>query len=104
MAEKEKSKKSESKKSAKKKLKGLTHHIAEDGGYVHEHHYHDGTSAFGGYSPTLEDVHQHIDDHLSPEGLAGGGAQEPEGDEGAGGGGGAPPAPGGGGPPMPGAA
>jgi len=98
MAEdKEKGKKSEHK--GKKKLKGVTHHLAEDGGVVHEHHYEDGTSTYGGYSPTLEDVHSHIDDHLGPEMASTAPAQEPEGDEGPGGGGGAAP-PQAGGPPA----
>lgn len=65
MAEKEKSEKKA------KKLKAITHHKAEGGGYVHEHHYEGekggpDTSTFAGFSPDLADVHQHIDDHLGP--------------------------------------
>jgi hypothetical protein len=90
MAEKEKSKKT---KAPKKKLRAITHHIAEDGGFVHEHHYHGNppTSSFGGYSENLADLHQHVDDHLSPEAMGGGdGGGGGEDDEG-GAGGGAPP-------------
>lgn len=89
----------------KKELKGITHHKAEGGGFVHEHHYkgekgEPDHSTFGGFSPTLADLHQHVDDHLgdAPEQ-----AQEPEGDEGGGAApGGAPggAAPGGGAPPA----
>jgi hypothetical protein len=95
MAEKEKSKKAGSK-APKKKLRAITHHIAEDGGFVHEHHYHGNppTSSFGGYSENLADLHQHVDDHLSPEAMGqgdGGGDGGGEAPEGGAGGGEAPP-------------
>jgi hypothetical protein len=60
------------KRPAKRHLKGLTVHKADDGGFVHEHHYQGergrpDTSSYGGYSPDLEDVLQHVQDHLGPQ-------------------------------------
>lgn len=99
----EKSNKSKSEHGGKKKsLKAITHHKAEGGGFVHEHHYEgdDGKdkSVFAGFSPDLEDVHQHIDDHLGPQAEEQPDEQQPP-DQGAappdqGGGGAPPPAPG----------
>lgn len=96
MAEKEKKAKT---KVPRKKLKAITHHKADGGGFIHEHHMEDEagnkSSSFAGFSPDLADVHQHIDDHLGPDAEAA--EQGPE-EAGAPGGGGAPPDGGGGGP------
>jgi hypothetical protein len=116
MAEKEKAKEPEKSKEHAGKKKHLHQVIttqAHDGTWSHEHVYkdhkhspHSHPPVFAGTSQSMEDMHQHNDDHWGPQ--AGGegepaeaGAQGPpeEAAEGAGGGA-APMAPGGGGPPQ----
>lgn len=80
--EKEDGKKAEHSKKPKHKLKGIHTHVADDGGFVHEHHYEDDKGhalplRFGGVSENMEDLHQHMDDHLGPEAA---GADEGQGD------------------------
>lgn len=57
-------------KAKKKHLTSIHTHKAHDGGFVHEHHYRDDegnqSSAFGGVSSDMADLHQHMDDHLGP--------------------------------------
>lgn len=48
---------------------------AEDGSFGHEHVDEDGRQKFAGTSQTMEDLHQHMDDHL------GGDEEQPEGEE-----------------------
>jgi len=92
-----KEKKHEGKDAKKKHLHAITTHKAEDGTAVHEHHYRDEegkeSSSFGGVSTNLDDLQQHMADHMGdhfqdqqqqPDPAAGG-------DGGAGGGGAAPP-------------
>lgn len=65
-------KKTESKgesKADKKKLEGIFTRRADDGGFVHEHHYRDASGQpeaprFGGVSTNMADLHSHMDDHF----------------------------------------
>jgi hypothetical protein len=55
----------------KKRLTGLMTHVADDGSFVHEHHYRDHKGqplppSFGGVSTNMEDLQQHMQDHLAP--------------------------------------
>lgn len=89
MAEREKEKKSEhkaGKKEGKKHLRAITTHKADDGSFVHEHHYtnHKGEAlpaSFGGVSTDMDDLKQHMEDHMSPEADQGG--EDEQADEGA---------------------
>lgn len=89
MAEKEKKeegKKGEHKggeRKPKKRLRGIMTHIADDGTFVHEHHYEDHRGnrlppTFGGTSSDAEDLHQHMDDHAIPAAAELGGGQQDE--------------------------
>jgi hypothetical protein len=56
-------------KAAKKILRRILTARADDGGFVHEHHYEDekGTPdapRYGGVSTSMEDLHRHMDDHF----------------------------------------
>lgn len=55
----------------KHKLKSIHTHFTDDGGAVHEHHYEDHRGnpmppRYGGVSSTMEDLHDHMDDHAGP--------------------------------------
>ncbi len=59
-------------KAAKKKLHAILTTRADDGGFVHEHHYRDdkGTPEaprYGGVSTSMADLHAHMDDHLGAQ-------------------------------------
>lgn len=98
-------------KHGKKRLHAITTHKADDGSFVHEHHYRDQDGAdsktFGGVSADMADLHQHMDDHLGPDAeqaqadpnAAPGGPGGAPGGQGGPSDGGGPPD-GGGGPPM----
>jgi hypothetical protein len=67
MAEKEK--KASKDKKGKKHLRAITTHRAEDGGFIHEHHYTDADGqalppSYGGVSSDMDDLHQHMQDHF----------------------------------------
>jgi hypothetical protein len=68
-------KKPEGKKGKKKHLTGIMTHKAEDGGFVHEHHYKDEdgneSKSFGGVSADMDDLQQHMQDHLGPQATTG---------------------------------
>lgn len=88
--------KSEGGKGKKKHLHQIVTTFAHDGSAVHEHVYkdkkedhHTHPPVFAGTSQTLEDLHDHMDDHAGPS-MNGGGGQEEEEEEAGG-------APGGGG-------
>jgi hypothetical protein len=71
-------------KKPKHKLVSMHIHKADDGGHVIEHHYEDHKGhamppRFGGATSSMEDLHQHIDDHMGPESDAG--ASPEEGDQ-----------------------
>lgn len=86
--EKEEGKKQEHSKKPKKRLRGLMTHIADDGSFVHEHHYEDHKGhrlppSYGGVSQDMDDLHQHMDDHAAPAAaeLGGGGGAAPDDEE-----------------------
>jgi hypothetical protein len=63
-------------KKPKHKLRAIHTSVADDGGFVHEHHYEDHKGnpmppRLGGVSSDMEDLHQHMDDHLAPGGAQG---------------------------------
>lgn len=80
----------EGKRKKKKHLHKVITTRAGDGSFGHEHIYKDspddeqeGKPVFAGTSQSMDDLHQHMDDHLGPQEQAQGG--EPDGDEGGGG-------------------
>ena len=82
---KEKKHEGDGKKASKKKLRAITTHKAEDGSFVHEHHYRDeegkDSSSYGGVSSDLADLQQHMADHLGPDADQGqGDGQQPQAD------------------------
>jgi hypothetical protein len=87
MAHKKESSEGESKpetKAAKKILRSILVARADDGGFVHEHHYEDDKGTpdaprYGGVSTSMEDLHRHMDDHFGePAESPAGEAAEPE--------------------------
>lgn len=82
MAEKEKHSEA-----AKPKHKKRPHQIittrAKDGSFGHEHVGEDGKKFFAGTSQDMADLHQHMDDHMSPpeQGQDGGDGTEEAGEQ-----------------------
>jgi len=69
-------------KKEKLKLRAITTTKADDGSFIHEHHYEgkDGQrhpARFGGSSSNMQDLHDHMEDHMG-----GGEGQGDDGDEG----------------------
>lgn len=60
-------------KKPKHKLKSIHTHVADDGSFIHEHHYEDAKGnpmppRFGGVSEDMGDLQQHMQDHLGDQG------------------------------------
>jgi hypothetical protein len=73
----------ESGKKPKLKLHAITTTKADDGSYVHEHHYQGKNGEhmpprFGGTSADMKDLHDHMEDHFGDQAE---GNQEEEGDQ-----------------------
>jgi hypothetical protein len=69
---KEEAKKESGGKKPKLKLHGIMTHKADDGTYVHEHHYvgkngEHHPPRFGGTSSNMKDLHDHMDDHFGDQ-------------------------------------
>jgi hypothetical protein len=81
MAEKEEHKGKEAGKKPKMKLHAITTTKADDGSFVHEHHYQGKNGEhhpprFGGTSSDMKDLHDHMEDHFGDQ------AESNEGEEG----------------------
>lgn len=64
------------KKHKKKKPHKIITTRAEDGSFGHEHVDENGQSRFAGTSQTMEDLHQHMDDHMGGDDGQGDGTEE----------------------------
>lgn len=82
-----KGKREDGAKKPKKHLHQMITTFAHDGTAIHEHVYkdkkedhHSHPPVFAGTSQTLEDLHDHMDDHAGPVMNGGGGVDEEEGE------------------------
>lgn len=73
-------------KKPKLKLHAITTTKAEDGSYVHEHHYMGKSGEhhpprFGGTSASMDDLHDHMNDHFGDQAQGNEETDEPQPDE-----------------------